>query len=730
MIDYKDLILADTKSFAGITLRKDRTVVYGDYIFAFEDKKYHVISIISKTVIFTADLKDEAGVIINMPALLATKMVNRDVIAVTTTYAKTHFYQVVGNTLTCFATSSFAKDDFTGLTTTITKLQANTTHVLIGGYDQFMNLVEVTSDYRVINRKYLDYAYVYVGEPFLTDNSNIIILRVSSSTVVALLFNSSGTQLNSINLGSGTSARAYLLSDSKSIIVRVGSILKSLTWVGTNFSSIDLTNHSIATGDTMYYGGPKGLITLQASSNKYLLHDYASTTKTLTSAGVALEYSTNNDVQYVGENNDVVLVYSGNKLYFLQKANTPPTNTVIPTQSSKLGVPKTVDLALYFNDPDNDVLTYTSSSSATTVATVSTNGSTLTLQPVAIGSTIITVTAHDGKGGTKSTTFTFSVVNSAPTVTLSSPTNNLTLYENDSFNIAGTAIDTDPNQSVTVYYQIDDNPKKVLAANLSQIQIALSKALTFKGGKMFDGITVITGALADGVAHTLKVWAEDGEKASSSIIERTFYVVSNRAPLLTVDPITPNGIIDSDNFKIKGLAGDPDANASVKVSYRINNGNPVQIYNGPGGTWELEIALSQLAVGENTIVVEVIDNYNAKTSKTIKLNKNTVKTPILQFVARYKIEPPRGSVKGVLLFIERDAGLAVKVELSMTLTGEQEQYITLTPVNTAPTNSGTIEDTFEHTVSEEKQNIILKITPSRTDLSFNHKIHLISGAVD
>ncbi len=89
-----------------------------------------------------------------------------------------------------------------------------------------------------------------------------------------------------------------------------------------------------------------------------------------------------------------------------------------------------------------------------------------------------------------------------------------------------------------------------------------------------------------------------------------------------------------------------------------------------------------------------------------------------------------GSAKGVLLFIERDAGLAVKVELSMTLTGEQEQYITLTPVNTAPTNNDTIEDTFEYTVSEEKQNIILKITPSCTDLSFNHKIHLISGAVD
>ncbi|QSB10434.1 hypothetical protein JTI58_01575 [Lysinibacillus fusiformis] len=322
------------------------------------------------------------------------------------------------------------------------------------------------------------------------------------------------------------------------------------------------------------------------------------------------------------------------------------------------------------------------------------------------------------------------LINALPTVLLSTPSNNLTLYENDSLNITGTTNDTDPNQSVTAYYQIDDNPKRVLATNLSQMQIPLSKQLIFKGSKLFDGEVAITGVLADGVAHSLKVWAVDSEGGQSTTVERTFYVVPNRAPLLSVDTIIPSGIIDTDKFTISGTSGDPDANANVKVSYRINTGNAVDIYDGSGGAWEFEISLSQLVVGENTIIVEVVDNYGAKTSKTIKLNKNTVKTPILQSVARYKIEPPKGSAKGVLLFIERDADLVVKVELSMTLTGEQEQYITLTPVNTAPTNSGTVEDTFEHTVSEEKQNIILKITPSRTDLSFNHKIHLISGAVD
>lgn len=320
--------------------------------------------------------------------------------------------------------------------------------------------------------------------------------------------------------------------------------------------------------------------------------------------------------------------------------------------------------------------------------------------------------------------------NHSPTIALLTPTDNQTLYENDTINISGDAYDADKDQSVTIYYQINSEARKVLATNLSQTQISLSKQLTFKGGKMYDGETALTGTLTDGVAHTLKVWAEDSEKSSSAIAERTFYVVPNRAPLLTVDAIVPSGVVDADKFKISGTASDQDANSTVKVTRRINAGNAVEIYSGAGGAWEFDLVLSHLVVGQNTIVIEVIDNYGAKTSKTVTLNKKEVKTPILQSVARYKIEPPKGTAKGVLLFIQRDEELDIKVELSMHLNGEQEQYETLLPANTAPVQQGVVEDTFEYEGLEAKQNIILKITPSRTDLSFDHKIHLISGAVD
>ena len=322
-------------------------------------------------------------------------------------------------------------------------------------------------------------------------------------------------------------------------------------------------------------------------------------------------------------------------------------------------------------------------------------------------------------------------INNKPTVSISSPNNDQTLYENDTINIAGTANDTDKDQSVTAYYQINSEPKKVLATNLSQTQIPLSKQLTFKAGKLYDGETVITGDLADGVAHTLKVWAEDSEKASSTIIERAFYVVPNRAPLLSVDAVAPSGVVDTDKFTISGNASDQDANANVTVTQRINGGNSVEIYNGPGGAWGFDVFLAQLTVGQNTIIIEVIDNYGAKSSKTIKLNKNEAKTPILQSVARYKIEPPKGSAKGVLLWIQRDEDLAdLKVKLSMNLQGEQESYTTLTATNTAPVDSEIVEDEFYFEADEAKNNIILKLSTSRADINIDHKIHLISGVLE
>ena len=68
-----------------------------------------------------------------------------------------------------------------------------------------------------------------------------------------------------------------------------------------------------------------------------------------------------------------------------------------------------VDVAVAFQDPDNDTLTYGASSSVTSVATVSRLGSVVTITPGTAGRTIITVTATDVSGSNMSASQRFRV---------------------------------------------------------------------------------------------------------------------------------------------------------------------------------------------------------------------------------------------------------------------------------------------------------------------------------
>ncbi|MCY9546824.1 hypothetical protein [Lysinibacillus xylanilyticus] len=321
-------------------------------------------------------------------------------------------------------------------------------------------------------------------------------------------------------------------------------------------------------------------------------------------------------------------------------------------------------------------------------------------------------------------------INNTPTVSLTSPSASMTLYENDNLNISGTAYDADKDQSVTAYYQINSETKKVLATNLSQTQISLSKQLIFKGGKLNDGDSAFSGTLVEGAEHKLKVWAVDSEGAQSTTVERSFYVVPNRAPLLSVDTVVPSGTIGADNFTISGTATDPDANSIVTVSYQINSAKAVEIYSGTDGEWRFEVLLEQLQVGENQILIEVIDNYGAKTKKKVTLNKNEINTPVLKSVARYKIEPPQGTAKGILFWIQRDERLIVNTEISMTSKNEPEEFVVLTPTNTETVRQGIVEDEFYYETEEAKENIILKVQMTRLNANVDNKIYLISGVFD
>ena len=92
-------------------------------------------------------------------------------------------------------------------------------------------------------------------------------------------------------------------------------------------------------------------------------------------------------------------------------ANQPPVpaGTLADRSLSVGGDALEVDIAGAFVDPEGNTLTYGATSSATSVATVSRSGSTITITPVATGRTVVTVTATDAGGSNTSATQRFTV---------------------------------------------------------------------------------------------------------------------------------------------------------------------------------------------------------------------------------------------------------------------------------------------------------------------------------
>ncbi|MFD1206624.1 hypothetical protein ACFQ38_16125 [Sporosarcina contaminans] len=308
--------------------------------------------------------------------------------------------------------------------------------------------------------------------------------------------------------------------------------------------------------------------------------------------------------------------------------------------------------------------------------------------------------------------------NKVPTITLETE-NNKTLYENDTYMIKGTALEPDIGDVLIVYYRINGGTARGIETKLSDGKpVPFSEQLTFKSGKLYKGDTAITDTLRDGTPYTLEVWATDNQGGESEIETRTFYVVPNRPPSLTINPIEDvTGMIDADKITITGTSFDADDN-DVIVRYRINNGINVEIHNGPVGEFSFDIPLSKLIDGENSIVVEVSDTYDFKYSRTIKLNKSANLTPLASTVMRYIIVPPSGSAQRLSLWIERDESQEVIVEISMTNGTEPEQFTRMilndedskSDPEPAPIALGIVEDFWKWKADEPKEHIAIKIS--------------------
>ncbi|MBE7680163.1 S-layer homology domain-containing protein [Paenibacillus sp. P13VS] len=153
-----------------------------------------------------------------------------------------------------------------------------------------------------------------------------------------------------------------------------------------------------------------------------------------------------------------------------------------------------IDLSPVFADEDGDSLTLSAESSNNNVATVSVSPENkLQITPLAGGSTTITVTANDGKGGTQTATFMLNV-NRAPYTVNAVADQNARLEEGDvTINLSGifededgdelnvSAVSEDPN--VAAVRKSDDGSQLIITpVSVGSVKIVIT-AVDSAGGK-------------------------------------------------------------------------------------------------------------------------------------------------------------------------------------------------------------------------------------------------------
>ena len=222
--------------------------------------------------------------------------------------------------------------------------------------------------------------------------------------------------------------------------------------------------------------------------------------------------------------------------------NDAPVATPLAPRSNLDADIVSVPVAANFSDPDGDPLTFTATGlpaglSISPAGVISGTIDKSASQPNG-GVYSVTVTASDGKGGTVSTTFNWTVTNPPPVANDDTATTN----EDTPVTVAVLANDTDP----------DADPLKVTAASAGNgtVVINASGTITYTPNKNFNGTDTITYTISDGNGGT-----------STAIVTVTVAPV-NDAPVAD-PPLPPQTGVDGTAVSIpvagnfKDVDGDP-----------------------------------------------------------------------------------------------------------------------------------------------------------------------------
>ncbi|MCY3770465.1 MAG: hypothetical protein OXG98_00355, partial [Gemmatimonadetes bacterium] len=223
-----------------------------------------------------------------------------------------------------------------------------------------------------------------------------------------------------------------------------------------------------------------------------------------------------------------------------------------------------------FSDPDGDTLTYSVNSPSSTIATTSISGSTVTIAPVAAGTTgKIVVTARDPGGLTATQDFTATVeaapppppANRAPTTVGS--ISNVTLQVGGSSatrSVSGNFSDPDGD---TLTYSVNDPNPTIVTVTISGSTVTIAPVAAGTTGKI-----VVTATDPDGLTAT-----QDFTATVEAAPPPPPTPPVNRAPTAVGDisDVTLSKGGSSATRSVSGKFSDPDGDT---LTYSVNDPNP------------------------------------------------------------------------------------------------------------------------------------------------------------
>ena len=260
-----------------------------------------------------------------------------------------------------------------------------------------------------------------------------------------------------------------------------------------------------------------------------------------------------------------------------------------------------INVSFFFEHADGWTLTYSATSSDTSIATASMSGEALTISAVAAGSATVTVTATDGYNSATQTLSVTVVANSAPV-----------------------AVGTIPDQSVRVgspavtvnvrsYFSDPDGHPLTYSATSSDTSKATVSVL---------GSTLTIDAVATGSA-TITVTVTDTANATATQTI-SVSVLSNRLPVrvgyIPTQTVSTSG--SAVTVDVSSYFSDPDGNP---LTYSATSSNPSRATVSMS---EATLTINAVTTGSSTITVNAIDNSNAGAKQTFTAMVISNRSPI------------------------------------------------------------------------------------------------------